>query len=149
MTVSIGQGLPQKRSGSNEYRGSVYHYFRHRNLNSNTWFNNREGIPKAETIQNEPGGRLGGPIVIPGLWDGHDKAFFFVNYEEFRQPTNVTRNRTVLHPRAMEGWFRYNVTVGGQTQVREVNRLALAAAKGSSPRWTRLWPRCSETSASI
>jgi hypothetical protein len=129
-----GQGAVQirfvTRSGSNEYRGSVYHYFRHHKLNSNTWFNNREGIPKAETIQNQPGVRLGGPIVIPGLWDGHNKGFFFVNYEEFRQPTNVTRNRIVLHPRAQEGWFRYTVTVGGQPQVREVNLLALAAANG-------------------
>ena len=39
--------------------------------------------------------------MIPGLFDGHNKAFFFVNYEELRQPSDVTRNnRTVLNPAA-------------------------------------------------
>ena len=50
--------------------------------------------------------------------------------EEFYQPTEASRTRTILHPRAQEGWFRYNVTVGGVQQVREVNLLALAAQNG-------------------
>src|SRR5262249_10348920 len=118
------------RSGTNDLSGSVYHYFRHSDLNANDWFNNRAGLPRAEATQNQPGFRLGGPIVVPGLWDGHNKAFFFVNYDQFQQPTHITRNRTILHPRAQQGVFRYNVTVGGQTQVREVDLLALAAANG-------------------
>ena len=36
----------------------------------------------------------------------------------------------MLHPRALDGWFRYNVTVGGQQVVREVNVLDLARANG-------------------
>ncbi len=36
----------------------------------------------------------------------------------------------MLHPRALDGWFRYNVTVGGQPVVREVNVLDLARANG-------------------
>ncbi len=76
------------------------------------------------------GGRVGGPIVIPGLFDGRNKAFFFFNMEEFYQPTEASRTRTILHPRAQEGWFRYNVTVGGVQQVREVNLLTLAAQNG-------------------
>ena len=43
---------------------------------------------------------------------------------------NFSRTRTVLDPRAQQGWFRYNVTVGGVQQVREVNVLQLAAANG-------------------
>jgi hypothetical protein len=131
---SAGQGAVQirytSRSGTNEFHGSVYHYFQHDSLNSNTWFNNRNGLPRGKVVQNQPGFRLGGPIKIPGLWDGRDKAFFFVNYEEFRQPSNITRNRTILHPRAQQGIFRYNVDASGQTQVREVNLLSLAAANG-------------------
>ncbi|MEX2272911.1 MAG: carboxypeptidase-like regulatory domain-containing protein [Vicinamibacterales bacterium] len=115
------------RSGSNDFSGSLYHYFRHHSLNANTWFNNRDGLDKPELVQNQIGGRTGGPIVIPGLWDGRDKAFFFINYEEFRQPTDVRRNRTILHPLAQQGIFRYNTTGG---VVREVNLLALAASRG-------------------
>ena len=74
---------------------------------------------------HQPGARFGGPIVIPGLWNGRNKAFFFVNYEESRSPGGNTENRTLLHPRAEQGWFRY--TAGGQT--REVNVLSLAAAE--------------------
>ena len=79
---------------------------------------------------NQFGARQGGPIVIPGLYDGRGKAFFFVHYEELRLPNNASRVRTVLHPRALDGWFRYNVTVGGQQVVREVNVLDLAEANG-------------------
>jgi hypothetical protein len=64
--------------------------------------------------------------VIPGLYDGHGKAFFFVHYEETRLPNTVARTRTVLHPLALDGWFRYNVAGG----VRQVNVLDLARANG-------------------
>jgi len=129
-----GQGAVQvrftTRSGTNTFSGSAYHYFRHHSLNTNTWFNIRDNIAKAELVQNQPGLRLGGPIVIPGLFDGRNKAFFFGNWEELRQPSDVTRTRTILHPRAEEGWFRYNVTSGGVTTVREINVLTLAANNG-------------------
>ncbi len=127
---SAGQGAVQirfvTRSGTNQYMGSGYYYFRHHKLNSNTWFNNRNRLPKSQVVQHQPGGRLGGPLVIPGLFDGHNKAFFFVNYEEFRQPQNVSRNRILLTTAAQQGLFRYNTSAG----VREVNVLALAAANG-------------------
>jgi hypothetical protein len=115
------------RSGTNELRGSAYHYYRHDKLNANTWFNERDGLPTPALKQNQPGFRVGGPIVIPGIWDGHNKGFFFVNYEEFRQPQDVTRNRTILHPRAELGMFPYN-SAGG---VSEIDLLALAAATGT------------------
>ena len=51
----------------------------------------------------QPGGRVGGPIVIPGLFNGRDKAFFFVNYEESRSPGQKTENRTILHPTRAAG----------------------------------------------
>src|SRR5207248_11323124 len=72
--------------------------------------------------------RAGGPIVFPGF-DGHNKAFFFVNYEEVHQPSDVTRNnRTVLNPSAQAG--NYSYITGGQTVT--VNVLQLAAANGQA-----------------
>jgi hypothetical protein len=128
--ASTGQGAVQikfvTRSGSNNYTGSGYYYLRHYKLDANSWFNNRNGVPKNEDILHQPGGRLGGPIVIPGLWDGRNKAFFFVNYEESRSPGQNTENRTVLHPLAEQGIFRYAVG----DQVREVNVLDLAGRNG-------------------
>lgn len=125
-----GQGATQirfvTRSGNNEFHGSLYEYFRHDSLNANTFFNNRDGIAKPKLRQNQPGIRIGGPIIIPGLFNGRDRAHFFLNYEEFRQPSDLTRNRTILTPSAQQGLFRYNAAGG----VREVNLLALAAANG-------------------
>ena len=91
------------RSGTNTFTGSGYDYYRSDKLNANTWFNNRNGVAKPKLKQNQSGVRVGGPIVIPGLFDGHNKAFFFVNYEELRQPSDTTRNRTVLNPAAAGG----------------------------------------------
>jgi hypothetical protein len=117
------------RSGTNDFSGSGYHYFRSDKLNANTWFNNRNGVDKTPLKQNQYGVRAGGPIVIPGLVDGRNKAFFFVNYEEFRQPGGVTRNRTILNPEAAQGIYTYTTSGGA---VQSVNLLALAAANGQT-----------------
>jgi hypothetical protein len=114
------------RSGTNAFSGSVYEYYRHDRLNANTWFNNRDGVDKPELLQNQYGIRAGGPVVIPGLFNGRNRAFFFVNYEEFKQPSDVTRNRNMLNADAAAGLYRY--TAGGVT--RTVNLLQLAAANG-------------------
>jgi hypothetical protein len=111
------------RSGSNRFTGSAYEYFRHPSLNSNYWFNKANGLPRNDVKLNQYGFRQGGPIVIPGLYNGRDKAFFFFNYEELRLPNNFTRTRRVLDPVALSGVFRY--TAGGQT--RSVNLFDLAA----------------------
>ena len=60
--------------------------------------------------------------MIPGLFDGRNKAFFFVNYEELHQPSDTTRDRTILNPSAIAGNFNY---AGGT-----VNVLDLAARNG-------------------
>src|SRR5688572_27530462 len=82
------------RSGTNRFTGSAYEYFRHPSLNTNYWFNKRNGQPKNDVRLNQFGARQGGPIVLPGGRRG--KAFFFVHYEETRLPNNQSRTRTVL-----------------------------------------------------
>ena len=125
--ANTGQGAVQirfvTRGGTNNYSGSGYFYLRHYDLDANNWFDNRDGIAKSEDKLYQPGARFGGPISIPGLFDGRNKAFFFVNYEESRSPGQNVETRTVLHPRAEQGWFRYNAS----GVVREVNVLQLAA----------------------
>ena len=125
--ADAGQGAVQikmvTRSGGNSYTGSAYHYYRNDKLNANTWFNNRAGTDKPELLQNQFGGRLGGPIVIPGLLN-RGKAFFFGNYEEFRQPSETTRTRNFLTPEAAAGNFTY--------QGRTLNVLSMGAASSNS-----------------
>ena len=125
--ADAGQGAVQikfvTRSGTNNYTGSAYHYYRNDALNANTWFNNRAQNDKADLLQNQFGGRFGGPLVIPGLLS-RGKAFFFGNYEELRQPGDSTETRTLLNSAAMAGDYSY----GGAT----VNVLALGAGNAAT-----------------
>ncbi len=118
---SAGEGAVQikfvTQNGTNEYHGGLYWYHRNPALNANYWFNNRDQVadpvthkaPQARIILNQPGGKLGGPIIIPKLFNGKDRAFFFVNYEEFRLPERTARTRTLLTPEAQSGLYRYEV----------------------------------------
>ena len=112
------------RSGTNQFSGSVYDTIRDPRLNSNYYFNKINGLEKNDVKLQTYGGRLGGPIVIPGLYDGHNKAFFFVNMEHQYQPSQASRTRTILNPDAQNGVFTY--LVGGQP--RTVNLYTVAAA---------------------
>jgi hypothetical protein len=126
---SVGMGATQirfvTRSGTNQFLGSFFHTYRSDELNANTWFNKRDGLEKAELLLNQPGFNVGGPVRLPG-YDGRGRAFFFLNYEELRQPASIRRTRTILHPSAEQGIFRYNSTSG----VQSVNLFELAARNG-------------------
>lgn len=141
---SSGEGAVQikfvTRSGNNDYHGSLYEYHRNPALNSNYWFNNRAGLPRARVLLNQFGGRVGGPISIPKIFDGRDKAFFFVNYEEYRLPEQQTRQRTILNPLTQSGVFQYNTSSG----VRQVNLLQLAQQVGCNGCTTTLDPTVSK-----
>lgn len=116
----------QTRSGGNRLTGSVYEYYRNPDFNTNYVFNEINHQGKNKVKLNQFGARLGGPIVIPGVYDGHNKAFYFLHYEQIRFPNSFTRTRTVFNPRVYNGWFRYQFG----SEVREVNLLQLAAANG-------------------
>jgi hypothetical protein len=110
------------RSGSNRFTGSLYEYYRRDKLNANTWFNIRDKVAKAKLKSDQYGGRMGGPIMIPGLFDGRNKAFFFFNMERTTSPSDQTRSRTLLNAQAQQGIYQF---AGGSLDV-----LALAAANG-------------------
>jgi hypothetical protein len=124
-----GQGGVQikftTRSGSNTYAGSAYYFYQNDMFNTNTYANKARGLPKGPLTLHQPGFRQGGPVVIPGLYDGRGKAFFFFNYEETRQPSTITTESTLLTRDAQNGIFRY---AGGPAG--GVNLYALAAASG-------------------
>jgi hypothetical protein len=124
-----GQGAVQikfaTRSGTNQFVGSAYEYHRDRGLNTNYYFNKVAGLDKNVLTLNQWGGREGGPIQIPGLYDGRGKAFFFFNYEQLRFPLSNTRNRGILTTAAQAGNFTYGT---GTT----VNVFAVAANSGNA-----------------
>jgi hypothetical protein len=126
------------RRGTNAYSGGGFYQRRHESMNANYWYNNRNRLPRSILRLNQYGGHFGGPIPLlkfgegrKGLFDsGKDKAHFFVNYEEFRLPDSLNRQRTILTPSAQAGNFSY--IVGGAT--RTVNLLTIAGnANASGP----------------
>ena len=69
------------KSGSNEFHGSLFEFLRNSALDSRSFFS--KSVPPFK--RNEFGGTLGGPVSIPGLYEGKDRTFFFVQYAGFRQ----------------------------------------------------------------
>jgi hypothetical protein len=65
------------RSGTNQFHGTVFDYFRNDALDANDWFAHNEGLPKPEERQNDFGGTFSGPIL-------KDRTFFFFSYEGLR-----------------------------------------------------------------
>jgi hypothetical protein len=129
--VGAGSGSTQiafvTRSGSNQFESSLYHYWRDPRFNSNNYFDGLAGLPKNDIRIHQYGGRLGGPVVLPGL-DGRGKAFFFLNMEHFHTPSSVSRTRNILTDAARSGVFTYDRTVGGQVVQQTVDLYALAQA---------------------
>lgn len=72
------------RSGTNQFHGSLFEYFRNTGLDSRSFFENFYQEAKAPERQNDFGGTVGGPVIIPKLYDGKDKTFFFFSYEGLR-----------------------------------------------------------------
>ena len=124
-----GQGATQikftTRSGTNQYQVSLYHFYQDDGLNSNSYSNKVRGLPKGPLNLYQGGGRVGGPVDIPGVYDGRGKAFFFVNYEQQYQPSTTTKAITMLLPHAQQGIYKW---VGGPEA--GVNVLQIAANAG-------------------
>ena len=77
------------RSGSNSWRGKAFEFFRNDKLDTIDYFSKALGRPKPVVEQHDFGGVLGGPIKIPGLYNGRDKSFFFASYEGYRNKTGA------------------------------------------------------------
>ena len=139
------------KGGTSEFHGGLFEYHRNPALNANFWFNNRDlpedpvdhKAPRTRQLLNQFGGKVGGPILLPGtgLNKNRDKLFFFVDYEEYRLPEATLRTRTILSPDAQNGIFTYdrslpatlpaNCVAISATQARcNVNLYTLATAKG-------------------
>ena len=80
-----GQVILTTRSGTNDFHGGIFEYFRNTVLDANNWFANQAGQPRAPERHNDFGGFLGGPI-----WK--DKTFFFFSYEGARLRTPQTES---------------------------------------------------------
>lgn len=72
------------RSGSNEFHGALFEFYRTKKFSANDFFNNLNGVEKPALIRHTFGGALGGPII-------KERAFFFYSFEGDR----ITREQPV------------------------------------------------------
>ena len=75
------------KSGSNQYHGSLFEYLQNDALDANPY----GFTSKAPKRYNTFGGSIGGPVVIPHLYDGHNRTFFFATYEGNRRRLSVAQ----------------------------------------------------------
>jgi hypothetical protein len=111
------------KSGTNQYHGSAYDYFVNEDLAAGDPFSISGGCiagPAGSACskaggdggkfrprqrRNDFGGSLGGPVAIPKIYNGHNKTFWFFNYEEFLETTLYSFNDTVPTPNYLQGNF--------------------------------------------
>ena len=83
------------RSGTNRFQGSVWEFYRDTSLNATGFFKPPSG-DKPPLERNQFGGVLGGPII-------RNKAFFFADYEGFRQTRGLVANSTIANMTQRQG----------------------------------------------
>src|SRR5262249_30031398 len=87
----VGDVTTISRSGTNTFHGSMFWYMQNAALNALN-FGETE---KPKLIANDFGASIGGPVIIPHLYNGKDKTFFYGTYEGFRYPQSSTVQNTV------------------------------------------------------
>jgi hypothetical protein len=124
---SAGEGAAQvkfvTKHGTNEFHGGLFWQHRNTAFNSNYYFNSINGLPRDRLILNQGGGNLGGPFR-------RNRAFFFVNLEEFRLPQTYMVGATLPTEDATRGIFKWQDTAS--RQIRSVNVYDLARARNGN-----------------
>ena len=103
------------RSGTNQPHGTAYFYNRNKALNANLYENKVNGLPKSDVYHRQPGFTFGGPVVLPKVYDGRNKTFFFYSYEHLTSaiPNGVTQKAPTTLERAGDFSQSINGVAGG------------------------------------
>ncbi len=90
------------KSGTNQFHGSAYDFLRNNDLNARQFFD--QGAPPAFRF-NQFGATLGGAVLLPKLYNGRNKTFFFFAYEGDRTRQHSTGKGTAASPLMRAGNF--------------------------------------------
>lgn len=112
------------RSGTNEFHGAGFWFYRTPRLNANEWENNLNNVGKRQFVQHIWGGSLGGPVV-------RNKTFFFSNVQLLRALQTGLVSRTVYTAEARRGLLRY--VRGGRNRPAGVPDASVDAAGNVLP----------------
>jgi Carboxypeptidase regulatory-like domain len=87
-------------SGTNQWHGEGFWYYRTGAWAANDWFNDANGIGKPNLLLNQAGGDIGGPVI-------KNKLFVYGAYELYRSKQQIPTDTTVLTPAARTGIFQW------------------------------------------
>lgn len=121
---SGGQVNMTTRSGSNEFHGTAFFFYRTPRFNANEWQYNTDLVGKRQFVQQIPGGSIGGPIR-------KNKTFFFLNVQYLRTHETGSFTSTVYTSQARQGIYRY--VQGGRNLPYGVSGASVDAAGNPVP----------------
>ena len=98
------------KSGSNDFHGDAWYYFRNESFDANRFFNNRTNRGKLPVDYQIMGGAFGGPII-------KNRTFFYGNYEHFKDDLEATAFATVASMNRRSGNFSVADGPLAQTQL--------------------------------
>ena len=104
-------------SGTNQFHGELHEFFSNSYLDAPTYFQERAGLRKPEYQDNRYGASIGGPILIPHVYNGHNKTFFFYAWEANKWGKPVTTVGTVPTDAEKNGDFSALLTLGSNYQI--------------------------------
>ena len=96
----VGTIMIASRGGTNEFHGSAYYYQSNWALNARNFFSSTK--PKGP-IAHQFGGSVGGPIYLPKIYDGHNRTFFNVSWEQSRSPGGYNGTANVPTQKMLTG----------------------------------------------
>jgi hypothetical protein len=101
---STGGGIIStvSRSGTNQLRGGVFWYNRNPKFQARTF----NSLAPPTLRRNEPGMNLGGPVLLPKIYDGRNRTFFFFSFEPKRWKDGVAASMRLPTAKERQGDFR-------------------------------------------
>jgi len=95
----VGDVTTISKSGTNQFRGTAYWFHQDDGLDATPF----GALTKPKRTGNDYGASGGGPVVIPGLYDGHNKTFFHGTFERFDFPRELVIQNVVPTERMRNG----------------------------------------------
>ncbi len=101
------------KSGTNQYHGTLYEFLRNDKLDSRPYFAQR----KTPYHQNQFGFTVGGPVLIPKIYNGKNRTFWFFNYEGNRIRQGNSSFQTIPTPAMLAGDLSKTLTGAAAPQI--------------------------------
>jgi hypothetical protein len=108
----VGGGVTNMvlKSGGNQFHGTAFEFVRNDFFDSRNFFD----AAKAELRRNQFGATLSGPIVLPKLYNGHDKTFFLFSWESYREVQGESQLGAVPSVLERQGDFSQDLGANGK-----------------------------------